>query len=131
MNLRLALPTEVLLDEDDVRKVSAEAEDGAFTMKPRHVDFVATLVPGILSYHTSGGEQLVAVGEGVLVKCGDRVMVSVHEAVQGTSLETLEQEIEDHLSARDERERRTVTALARLEANLVRRFLDLRRRRGR
>ncbi len=54
MRLRVLLPTEVLLDVE-VTKVIAEAENGFFCLLPRHVDFVAALVPGILYYTTSPG----------------------------------------------------------------------------
>ena len=55
MRLRVLLPTELLLDEQ-AEKIVTEAENGSFCMLPRHVDFVAALVPGILVVTLHGGE---------------------------------------------------------------------------
>ena len=54
MRLRVLLPTEVLLEEE-VTKVVAEAENGSFGLLPRHIDFVAALAPGILSFESTEG----------------------------------------------------------------------------
>ncbi len=67
MRLKVLLPTEVLVDQL-VTKVIAEAENGSFCLLPRHIDFVAALAPGILSFEVeSGQEGFVAVDQGILV----------------------------------------------------------------
>ncbi len=53
MRLKVLLPTEVLVDEEVV-KVTAEAENGSFCLLPRHIDFVAALVPSLLSFVKAG-----------------------------------------------------------------------------
>ena len=127
MRLKLLLPTEVLV-EARVSKVIAEAENGLFCLLPRHVDFVAALVPGILYYTTEEGqEQLLAVDEGSLVKCGDEVLVSVLNAVRGTDIEQLQATVTESFRNLDEDERRARSALARLEAGTLRRILELER----
>ena len=76
MNLKILLPAGVLLNED-VIKVIAEAVNGSFCLLPRHIDFLAALAPGILSFvSTEGKEEFLAVDEGVLVKAGPEVLVS-------------------------------------------------------
>jgi hypothetical protein len=47
MKLTILLPGEVFL-EAEAAKVIAEAGNGSFCLLPRHVDFVAALVPGLL-----------------------------------------------------------------------------------
>ena len=89
MRLKLLLPTHIEIDED-VSKVTAEAVTGAFTLLPRHLDYVAPLVPGILSYEGPGGESFVAINGGILVKTGEDVCVAVTEAAAGADLATLE-----------------------------------------
>lgn len=127
MHLKILLPAEILVDEA-VDKVIAEAENGFFCLLPRHIDFVAALVPGILYYVPTGGdERLVAVDEGTLVKCGDEVLVSVLHATPGTDLEDLQSTVATTFRELDEDERRARTALARLEAAAMRRFLELER----
>lgn len=125
MRLKLLLPTHVLVDAT-VTKVIAEAENGLFCLLPRHIDFVAALVPGILYYTTEEGqEQLVAVDEGTLTKCGDEVLVSVINAVPGTDLDQLQSTVAQSFRNLDEEERRARTALARLEAGTLQRILEL------
>lgn len=126
MRLKLSLPTEVLVN-GEVNKVVAEAANGSFCLLPRHVDFVAALVPGIFYYTDSAGdEHFFAIDHGILVKCGEQVSVSTMNAIQGADLHNLEQAIEEHFVDLDEHERAARTALGRLEAGTVRRFMELR-----
>ncbi len=82
MKLKILIPTIVLVDRE-VTKVIAEAENGNFCLLPHHIDFVAALVPGILSFTTEGGEEIfVAVDEGILVKCNQEVLVSARNAIK-------------------------------------------------
>ena len=125
LQLQVLLPTEILVDEP-ATKVIAEAANGAFCLLPRHIDFVAALVPGILLYETAQGEErLLANDTGILVKAGDRVRVSVLNAVRGTRLDELRETVEAHFKSLDEHERLTRSALARLEAGTLRRFQRL------
>lgn len=125
MHLKLLLPTEILIDEP-VSKVIAEAENGSFCLLPRHIDFVAALVPGILSFDNADGlENFVVIDQGTLVKCGKQVLVSTLNAVRGTDLEQLQAIVEQRFLQLDEHERVARTALARLEAGTIRGFIEL------
>jgi F-type H+-transporting ATPase subunit epsilon len=132
MRLRVLLPTEVLVDEEVV-KVIAEAQNGFFGLLPHHIDFVAALVPGILSFTDQDGrDQHVAVDEGVLVKCGAEVRVSVWNAVRGDALTDLQETVASRFRHLDDEQRSARTALGRLEAGALRRFVELEERtRGR
>lgn len=125
MILKILLPERVVLKET-ADKVVAESPRGSFGLLPRHVDYVAPLVPGILSFTQDEEESFVAVDEGVLVKCGDEVLVSVRDAVIGPDLEALEGTVRGQFDERREQEKAMHTALAKLEAEVVRRFTDLR-----
>ena len=125
MKLKVLLPTEVLIDET-ASKITAEAENGCFCLLPNHVDFVAGLVPGLLFFESNKGEEVfLAVDEGVLVKCGFEVLVSVRNAVRGTDLETLKNTVEQEFRILDEKEQMTRNALAKLEASFIRGFLEV------
>ncbi len=125
MRLKVLLPTEVLLDQEVV-KVIAEAGNGFFCLLPRHIDFVAALVPSLFAFvPVEGPEEFLAVDEGVLVKCGQEVLVSTRNAIQGPDLGRLKQSIEEQFRLLDERERTVRSALAKLEADFVRRFIEL------
>jgi len=130
MNLKVLLPTEVLVDEA-VRKVTAEAANGSFCLLPRHIDFVAALVPGLLSFETDEEEVrevFLAVAEGVLVKSGEEVLVSVRDAVRGGELGELRRIVEEKFKVLDDKEKTARTAMARIEAGFVRRFLEVQKR---
>jgi F-type H+-transporting ATPase subunit epsilon len=119
------LPSQVLVDEP-VSKVIAEAENGSFCLKPRHIDFVAALVPGLLAYTTErGNEVYLAVDEGTLIKCSDEVLVSTRNAVCGGDLGQLKAAVEEQFLRLDETERAARGALFRLEAGIMRGFSEL------
>jgi len=124
MKLRVLVPTHVAVDEE-VDKINAQAADGAFCLLPRHVDFVAALVPGLLSYHIGERETFLAVNGGTLVKCGDEVLVSTPDAVPGRDLAELRRAIEETFANRGEREERARSALQKIEADFIRRFVEL------
>ncbi|HQZ40488.1 MAG TPA: F0F1 ATP synthase subunit epsilon [Vicinamibacterales bacterium] len=125
MRLTVLLPTQVLIDVE-VSTVVAEAQNGFFGLLPQHIDFVAALVPGILSFtDRDGRRQHVAVDEGLLVKCGPEVRVSVLNAVLGTGLDDLRETVASRFRQLDDEQRSARTALSRLEAGALRRFLDL------
>lgn len=125
MQLQVLLPTEILVDEK-VIKVIAEAENGSFCLLPRHIDFVAALKPGILSFFSADGDEFfAALDEGILVKCGREVLVSTLNGVRGTNLDQLQTLIDERFLELDEHERKARTALARLEAGTLRGFKEL------
>lgn len=122
MKLKVVLPSGVFL-EQDVTKVVAEAENGSFCLLPRHIDFAAALVPGILAFTANDGEEtFLAVDEGVLVKCGLEVLVSTWNAVRGP-LGELKQAVRAQFQELGERERKARSALGKLEASMVRQIL--------
>jgi len=126
VKLKVLLPDKIFLDVE-VDKINAEAENGAFTLLPRHVDWVASLVPGILSYQSDDKESFLALDEGVLVKCGSEVLVSVRNAIAGENLGNLRQTVEEKFQELDEREKKARSILARFEADFIRRFIEVER----
>ena len=125
MKLKVLLPAAVLIEED-VTKVVAEAYNGFFCLLPRHVDFVAALVPGILSYETSSGREVfLAVDEGILIKYSQEVLVSTRNAVRGPDLGQLKHTVVEKFEALDEREKSARSAMTKIEAGFVRRFLEI------
>jgi F-type H+-transporting ATPase subunit epsilon len=125
MRLKLLLPSHILIDEP-VQKIIAEGQDGSFCLEPRHVDFVSALKPGLLQFIAKDGQEVfVAIDEGILVKCADEVMISAYNAVRGDDLATLKDTVEHRFRQLDESERIARSALARLEAGVVRRFIQM------
>jgi len=125
MKLKILLPSRVLF-EKEVSKIIAEAENGSFCILPSHIDYVATLVPGLLQFDSEeSGEEFAAVDSGVLVKEGDRVLVSTQHAVYGGNLGSLQQTVEDSFKVLDDRDRAARSAVAKLEASFIRNFMDV------
>jgi F-type H+-transporting ATPase subunit epsilon len=119
------LPTKILVDEE-VTKIIAEAENGSFCLLPHHIDWVSALVPGLLSFvSVQGQEKFLAVDEGILVKCGAQVLVSTRQAVLGDNLGTLRETVDSQFRVLDEREKLARSALAKLEASVIRHFIEL------
>jgi F-type H+-transporting ATPase subunit epsilon len=127
VNLKVLLPAEVLIDRE-VDKIAAEAENGAFSLLPRHIDFVAALAPGLLSYGSKGRESFLAVDGGILVKCGQNVLVSTRNAVEGGELGELERIVAEKFNVLDDKEKTARSAIAKIEAGFIRRFLEVQKR---
>ncbi len=125
MNLKILLPAEVFLTEK-VEKVVAEAANGFFCLLPHHVDYAAALVPGIFLYEAEDEEHYMAIDVGTLVKKGDEILVSVRNAVTGPELGKLKMEVVKQFRELDEREKKARSAAAKLEVDLLRRFMELR-----
>lgn len=128
MRLRVLLPEQILLDRQ-VSKITAEAENGSFGLLPRHQDFVTALAAGILTFTLPNGqEEFLAVDEGILVKQGADVRVSTRNAVLGQQLGELKHMIEERFKKLDKFEKKSRDTLYKMEADLVRRFLEFEKR---
>ena len=126
MHLKVLLPFQVFAEQTGVTRIVAETREGSFGLLPHRLDCVAALVPGIFIYQTgAGGEVLVAVDEGVLVKTGADVLVSVRRAIGGTDLGQLHAAVEKEFLTLDENEQSVRTAVAKLEVGFLRRFATL------
>jgi F-type H+-transporting ATPase subunit epsilon len=126
MNLKVLLPFQVFVDKVGVSRIVAETSDGSFGLLPHRLDCVAALTPGILTYETiSDGEVFLAVDEGVLVKAGPDVLVSVRRAIGGTDLGQLREAVEREFLTLDEREQSVRSVLAKMEGDLIRRMASL------
>jgi F-type H+-transporting ATPase subunit epsilon len=125
VNLKILLPAEIFLSEE-VTKVVAEAENGFFCLLPQHADFTAALLPGILSFTDGKKETCLAVDGGALLKRGYEVSVSTRNAVMSPELGTLKDVVVKQFEETDEREKKARSAAAKLEVDLLRRFMELR-----
>jgi F-type H+-transporting ATPase subunit epsilon len=125
MNLKILLPFQVFAEKTGVIRIVAATREGSFGLLPQRLDCVAALPPGILIYETDAeGEVYLAVDEGVLIKTGPDVLVSVRNAIAGTDLRHLREAVEREFRHLDERERSVRSALAKMEGGLIRRMVD-------
>ena len=123
MKLKVLLPFQVFLESSGVSRIVAETHNGSFGLLPHRLDCVAALAPGILIYETdAAGEAVMAVDQGVLVKTGLDVVISVRRALSGKDLGQLRQSVEQEFLSLDETEQSMRTVMAKLETGFLRRF---------
>ena len=125
MNLRILLPFGVFAEKSDVMRVVADTTDGSFGLLPQRLDCVAALVPGILTYEAKDGVTVyVGIDQGVLVKAGAQVTVSVRRAMGGSDLGQLKDAVERDFLKLDEQERNVRAAVAKMETGLMGRLAE-------
>ena len=123
MNLKIQVPFEVFAEKAGVSRIVAETPGGSFGLLPRRLDCVAALTPGILIYEAdSEGEVYVAVDEGVLVKTGPDVLISVRRALGGPDLGRLRDAVEQEFLTLDVNEQSVRSVLVKMEGDLIRRM---------
>lgn len=127
MNLTIYMPSDIFLDTS-VTRIVGEGPAGAFGILPRHIDFVTALVPGIMKCQLASGKAaFLALKGGVLIKQQDRVDVATPLAVSG-ELGFLKETVDRMVNEMDDREKQAQTAVARMEAGFIRRFMEFGRR---
>lgn len=125
MHLKVLMPFRVFADITGVLRIVAETREGSFGLLPHRLDCVAALAPGILIFETkTEGEVCVAVDEGVLVKTGLEVLVSVRNAIGGTDLGQLRKAVEREFLSLNEREQNVRSVMARMESGFIRRLAE-------
>ena len=125
MNLKILLPFRIFADTTGISRIIAETRQGSFGLLPRRLDCVAALVPGILIYeHAGEAEVYVAVDEGMLVKTGLDVLVSVRHAIGGTDLGQLREAVDREFLHLNEREQSVRSVMAKIESGFIRRLAE-------
>jgi F-type H+-transporting ATPase subunit epsilon len=125
MNLKVLLPFRIFAEKTGVSRIVAESRDGSFGLLPHRLDCIAALAPGILIYENEAeGEVYMAVDEGVLVKTGSEVLVSVRNAIGGTDLGQLREAVEQEFLTLNEREQSFRSVMAKMESGFIRRLVE-------
>ena len=123
MNLKVLLPFHIFAEKAGVSRIVAETREGSFGLLPHRLDCVAALTPGILVYQTEAeGETYLAVDEGILVKAGAEVLVSVRRASGGTDLGQLHALVAKEFLTLDEREKSVRSVMTKLESGFLSRL---------
>ncbi len=127
MKLEVLLPSGVFADKSGVSRIVVETNRGSFGILEHRADCIAALVPGILIYESAAdGEICLAVDEGLLVKAGAEVRVSVRSAFGGSDLAGLRQTVAREFVAKSQEEQSLRDVSHRLEAGFLRRLGGLR-----
>ena len=103
----------------------AQSLQGSFGLLPHRLDCTAALAPGILTYETEAeGEVYLAVDQGVLVKAGADVLISVRNAIGGTDLNKLHEAVKREFLNVGEQEKSIRSVLVKMESGFIRRFME-------
>ncbi|WP_426370288.1 F0F1 ATP synthase subunit epsilon [Pseudocolwellia sp. HL-MZ7] len=125
MHLKLLLPSQIFIDKTDVTEIIVETSQGSYGLLAHRLDCVAVLTPGILTFSTvADGELFVAVDEGVLVKTGADVLISVRNALAGSDLSQLHSVVEEDFLVINDQEQQVRTVMAKLENGFLRMFVN-------
>ena len=105
-----------------------ETSAGSYGFLPQRLDCTAALRPGILLYETlNDGEKYIAIDEGVMIKSGAEVWVSVRNAIGDAPLGKLRSLVEKEMMHLDESEINARSVMAKLETGFIRSFQKLRK----
>jgi F-type H+-transporting ATPase subunit epsilon len=125
MHLKILLPFKIFAEKSDVLRIVTSTHEGSFGLLPHRLDCVAALSAGILVFETEAeGEVYIAIDEGVLVKTGRDVLVSVRNAIGGMSLGKLRAAVEEEFLHLDEQEKKVRSVLAKMESGFIRRLAE-------
>jgi len=128
MKLKISIPTEVILDKTGVVRMVVETASGSLGILPLRLDCIACLVPGVLLFETKDeGERFIAVDEGILVKTGSDVNVSVKYAVIAKELGTIEKIVKEQFLMQSEQEKKIRSMLAKLESDFIKNLMEFSR----
>ena len=112
----------------NVKRIVVETSAGSYGFLPQRLDCTAALRPGILLYETlNDGEKYIAIDEGVMIKSGAEVWVSVRNAIGDAPLGKLRSLVEKEMMHLDESEINARSVMAKLETGFIRSFQKLRK----
>src|SRR5580698_8612594 len=128
MNLKILLPFQIFAEKTGVSRIVADTREGSYGFLPHRLDCVAALAPGILVYQMeTGAEIYVAVDEGVLVKTGLDVFVSVRNAIGGTDLSQLHEAVKREFLDLSEGEKSVRSVMEKMESGFIGRLAEFHR----
>lgn len=128
MTLKILLPFKVFMETKNVKRIVMETSAGSYGFLPQRLDCTAALRPGILLYETlNDGEKYIAIDEGVMIKSGAEVLVSVRNAIGDAPLGKLRSLVEKEMMHLDESEINARSVMAKLETGFIRSFQKLRK----
>ncbi len=125
MRLLITTPTQVVVDETNVRAIRAEDESGSFGILEGHDDLLTALAVSIVGWRRDDGTRCYcAVRLGVLsVTGGHEVAVATREAIVGDDLDRLEQVVLGEFRQRAEVERAERAQALELQMKAIRQIV--------
>ncbi|WJG07698.1 F0F1 ATP synthase subunit epsilon [Aliiglaciecola sp. LCG003] len=126
MELKVLLPGKVFCQQHNVTRAVVETIQGSFGILPHRRDCAAALEPGILTYQVAGKtESYIAIDQGVVVKTGNSISISVRRAVKGDDLRVLQSTLKAEFLSLSAKDREIRFALEKLESRFVQRLTEI------
>ena len=120
INLKILLPFRIFIETKNVSRITIETSEGSYGMLPQRLDCVAALVPGIFTYEIeSEGPKYIAVDEGVMIKAGTQVLVSVRNAIGGADLGKLSDMVNKDFKKQNENKIELHSVVSTLEGGFI------------
>ncbi|MDT8326765.1 MAG: F0F1 ATP synthase subunit epsilon [Roseovarius sp.] len=124
MRLRIITPLSVVVDED-IEALRAEDQSGSFGILPGHAPFLTALAISIVTWRQAGEDRFCALRGGVMsVGATSNVDIATREAVTGSDLATLDEEVLARFQSDADRERVEHVETMRLQFNAIRRMVS-------
>lgn len=125
MDLKILLPNKVFAKHKNVLRINVETLEGYYGILSNRRDCTAALTPGILTFETElRKEFFVAIDQGVFVKKGNDVFVSVRRAIQGDGLSQLRNAVKTEFLTLDEKQQEIRFAMNKLESSFLQRLTE-------
>jgi len=125
MKLKILLPNKIFAQHNHVLRIIVETPEGSYGILPNRRDCTAALAPGILTFETaSAKESYIAIDQGIFVKKGNHVFVSVRRAMQGVGLSHLQQAVKKEFLTLDEKQLEIRFAMDKLESSFFQRLTE-------
>jgi len=127
MKLRIATPTELVVQCDDVASLRAEDASGGFGIQPGHEDCLTVLTVSMITWRDGKGQRAAcAVRGGVLsVRAGERISVSAREAVASADIDLLEHTVLREMRQSADLEKHTKVESLHLQLHAIRHIVQL------
>ncbi len=126
INLKILLPFRVFADERDVKEVVAQTAQGSYGILPNRLDCAGSLESGILTYRNHSEETIdLAIDQGVLIKVGEDIMISVRDAIGGIPLGELHQAVQRQFLDISENEKADRSSLAKMETGFIQSLIKI------
>ena len=125
MMLKILLPNKVFAKHNNVLRIIVDTLEGSYGILPNRRDCTAALTPGILTYQTEIGKDVyIAIDQGIFVKKGNEVFVSVRQAIQGIGLSQLRDAVKKEFLTLDQKQQEIRFAMDKLESNFLQRLTE-------
>ncbi|MEB0055849.1 F0F1 ATP synthase subunit epsilon [Variovorax sp. LG9.2] len=133
MKLRITTPLTIVVEDDQVNSLRAEDASGSFGIFAGHADFLTSLAISVVSWTNgvpgserseSANRNYCAVRRGVFsVSNGQTIAIATREAVVGTDLATLDEEVLTRFRTDLDAERVEHVVSAQLQLNAIRQLM--------